>query len=1228
MRKRKLDLLGHVSKASLSISTLFNSDNIADGYVEGLFARGSCGDGLNVRLPALYLVDDIPVSRELPAVRSGTNEWEHLKGISLAPLSEVDLLIGSDVPAATEPLEVVPAPNAGEPYAVRTRLGWTVYGYKFRGQAVSVHRVAVLDEQVRRAFDVGFEDLGHCGQGLSCEDKIWMKSVSEGTRRLNGRYEICMPTRDILGDIPYTKLLAKRRAEGLRKKLLKNEVLCRGYVEGLRDMLLKGYAEEIPSAELEGSSWVWYIPHFEVLHPMKPGKVRMVMDCASKVRGMSLNEILLPGPTLGNEMLAVMFRFRLGEWAYAGDIEAMFHQVCVPKDQRDLLRFLWWAELEDPTSLREYRMRVHPFGACSSPSVAAYALLRSASDCPHISAAIRLKFEDCFYVDDCLSAGDSESDMREEVKVFKRICKYGGFNLGKFRSNFSLEAGENKEVEDGITKVLGLTWNTHSDKLSCPGILAVPTQGIFTRRRLLSLVASVYNPLGIADPLVLKGRLILQETLRLKGNNSWDAPFNSQFNSETVRWIGELSKLANLVIPRHVGGLESSQRKVQLHLFADASQRGHGAVAYLRNCELEVHCSFVWGKARVNPIKAVSIPRLELAAALLAARMRVKIEEIWKVTFREVYLWTDSMVVLKYLRNLSARFPTFVANRVSLIKEMSKLSEWHYVRSECNPADDASRAIQSERWLHGPTFLKLPESQWEMKEPDERGIELEIVEPRFAFHMVGVREHPLDIMAAYCSTWTKLKRMVSVWLLLKRCLSKKGERGHCVTAETMLSAETELLSFAQRQVYNREMELLSRERPIGKGSSLMRFDVMLRDGLLCVGGRLGRTDLSYDCKHPIILPASNRVTVLIIEDTHVKLGHLGENVVLAKLRERFWPIKGHSTVKRVLHRCILCRKMKRPVSSQKMADLHEYRVSGGKPAFTFTGVDCFGPLFVKVGRRREKRHGVIFTCLTMRAVHLELVHDLSSDAMVNAVCRFMARRGTVQTFVSDNGTNFVGARKDLLSLLTGSEVQREVLKRNVSWEFNTPTSSHSGGAWESLIRIVRRVLDVVIHDQCLSEDALRTVLCEAESAINSRPLTFISGDHRDLEAITPNKLLLLRDSHVPKQLTSKEEALSRKRWRQVQYIADAFWRRWTREYLSALQDRRKWPGQNRNMIVDDVVLMVDNTQPRCHWNLGRVVRVFTGVDGLVRNVEVLSHGKNFKRPVNKLILLLEKGDVL
>ena len=314
-----------------------------------------------------------------------------------------------------------------------------------------------------------------------------------------------------------------------------------------------------------------------------------------------------------------------------------------------------------------------------------------------------------------------------------------------------------------------------------------------------------------------------------------------------------------------------------------------------------------------------------------------------------------------------------------------------------------------------------------------------------------------------------------------------------------------------------------------------------------------------------------------------------------------------------------------------MADLPPDRIISDQPPFTNVGVDCFGPFMVKRGRGLIKRYGMLFTCLAVRAIHIEVVQNLEADSFINALRRFIARRGKPDEMRSDNGTNFKGGNRDLIESMRewnqNSKVHTFLLQHEMKWLFNPPAASHMGGVWERAIRSVRKVLNALLKEQALDDEGLQTLLCEVESIINGRPLTKVSDDPREYHAVTPNHLLLLRPNQcLPPGLFNKGDQYSRRRWKQIQYLADIFWKRWTKEYIPALQARPKWHNVKRNFEISDVVLVVDQVMPRGCWLLGRISEVRPGRDGLVRSVKVKTMRSELVRPIDKLCPLEAADD--
>ena len=377
-------------------------------------------------------------------------------------------------------------------------------------------------------------------------------------------------------------------------------------------------------------------------------------------------------------------------------------------------------------------------------------------------------------------------------------------------------------------------------------------------------------------------------------------------------------------------------------------------------------------------------------------------------------------------------------------------------------------------------------------------------------------------------------------------------------------------------------------------------------------------------KHPHIIPHQDHIADIIIREIH-EIAHQGVECTLSYLREHFWITKARSRIKRLISTCVTCKKLRGKPLVQKMADLPEVRVQCDKPPFNAVGIDCFGPFYVRIGRSEVKRYGCLFTCLSTRAIHLEKLCYMNTDSFINALRRFISRRGSPAKIYSDNGTNFVGAKVELEKNLQEVDellVQRFCLKMKIDWTFNPPGASHMGGSWERMIRTVRQVLSGLFNMHTrLSDEMLDTLFCEVESIVNSRPITKVSDSIDDAEPLTPNHILLLRGCPPVSPGSFSDGDLYRRRWRVVQHLADTFWCRWIREYLPELQKRSKWQESRRNVKVGDLVLILDESTPRGLWPMGLVTEVIVSQDQLVRSVRVKTKASTFLRPLSKIVLL-------
>ncbi|XP_067932950.1 uncharacterized protein [Watersipora subatra] len=394
-------------------------------------------------------------------------------------------------------------------------------------------------------------------------------------------------------------------------------------------------------------------------------------------------------------------------------------------------------------------------------------------------------------------------------------------------------------------------------------------------------------------------------------------------------------------------------------------------------------------------------------------------------------------------------------------------------------------------------------------------------------------------------------------------------------------------------------------------------------------------------KHPLIIPKASHIGHLLSKHYHEKIYHLGQRSTLAMIRDAgFWILNGTGQVKSLIRKCVGCARLRKPPQSQLMGQLPKERVEQ-TPPFTHVGMDVFGHFNVRDRRTELKRWGLLLTCMYSRAIHIELLEDLSSDALINALRCFMAVRGPVNTIHCDNGTNFVGAKNELYrhSQIANRELQNYLEDNSITFKFNSPDASHQGGSWERLIRSVRAVLNGMSlkYSKRLDSQTLRTAFFEAASIINSRPITAMGINNPEEHILTPNHLLTMKTKQLlapPPRNFSPDEIYGRKRWKMAQQFAEEFWTIWKAEYLQQMQIRQKWTNIQRNIKTEDIVLVKDENAPRCDWRIRIITDTISDADGLVRNVKVRLGNKyldktgrpleppvTLSRPIQKNVLL-------
>ena len=574
-------------------------------------------------------------------------------------------------------------------WAGKSPLGWVLHGRDFATSRNSLQFINLLiDSKAVSASDAEcpcqFDNLDRaCDPEALCpslDDEMTEKCMKESCTFTKGHYEIGLPWKQGCPDLPNNYEMALARLKSLGRRLKVDLELWDKYRAKIHDMVLKGHVIEIPEDSKCDECRVWYIPHHCIT-----SKFSVVFDCAAQFCGTSLNYQILQGPDNTNNLVDVVTRFRKNAVAVVGNVRAMFMQVRVKPVDQPFLRFLWWTD-DDPTkSPKKYQLTVHCFGLTRSPSVAGYALRRTAEDNRSQSSteAKQVVYRNIYVEDVLISVADSKRAV-VLVKELDSLLGSAGFELAKLSSNRPevLEAlpavrlvpclNEIRLYENEIPghRAVGLVWHPPSDVL---GVKVAELAHPCTRRGLLSPIMSIFDPLGIISPFLLPLKLLLQRLT--KSGLGWDAKIPEAEKLTWEKFLRALPKLGSISISRCFPGLTQSTKN-QLHVFSDPSNAGISAVCYLRTFVDGIcRASFIMGKSRVAPVKPLSTPPMELSAAVIAVRLARFVLRELDVSFDGTVFWSDSTTVLGYLHNTSKRRPIFETNRIKLIGELSTVHQ-------------------------------------------------------------------------------------------------------------------------------------------------------------------------------------------------------------------------------------------------------------------------------------------------------------------------------------------------------------------------------------------------------------------------------------------------------------------------------------------------------------------------------------------------------------------------
>lgn len=1194
---------------------------------------------------------------QLPNVRVNVSNRPKFVGLQLADPTyyepgDVDMVLGADVYGSLLLDGVIAGslePGRERPSAQNTALGWLLSGPIATSPIVTVERDTNISSlhlgvewDLRKFWQV--EEVGAANlltdAEKSCEDHFLTTHGRDGTGRYTVRLPFATAPETALGD---SRGAALRRLRHIQRRLNDQPDLLAQYDQFMNEYAALGHMRK---ADRPASGVAYYLPHhFVVKETSSTTRLRVVFDGSCKTSsGRSLNDVQLIGPRLQDDLAALVMRFRRHKVALTADITKMYRQICVHEDDRDYQRILWRGETD--AEVQEWQLTTVTYGMAASPFLAVRALQQLAKDEQQsFPRAARVVLSD-FYVDDLITGCDSSEDAVGLQRELADLLSRGGFELRKWSSNCEQTLNAIPQElrascqplhlnEDVPVRTLGLLWHPAGDWFTFQVAESACGDRV-TKRAILSVVARLFDPLGLLAPTVVVAKIIIQR-LWTSGLD-WDDEVTEPVLSTWLQYHRSLKSLENLQFRRWIGAQHGT--KLQFHGFADASETAYGGVVYVR-CQRpdgRVQVSLLTAKTKVAPLQQVTLPRLELCAAALLAKLFKNVMATFGLDVVDYTLWSDSQVALGWMRKEPRHWKTFVGNRVAAIQAITTPDRWKYVCSADNPADCLSRGVMPnelithELWMNGPKWLAAEQATWPVIEVHT---ETDLDERPAATSVLVSQVDGSEAETLIMHRWSSLLQLRYTTALICRfaynCRVHAENRryGH-VTASELHDALMLWIRRVQAAGFADEIRCCQRGNDLPSSSKLISLNPFIdQQGILRVGGRLRHATISRHAAHPAILPSDDHLTALIIDDAHKTLMHGGAQLMLAHIRQRFWIIGAKRRLRQYVHSCLVCYRQRPRCAVQQMGDLPKTRVTPGR-AFLRSGVDYAGPMAYvsRAGRgsRTEKGYVALFVCLSTKAVHLEFVSDLSSDAFSAAFRRFVARRGRCAELLSDNATNFVGAKRIhneiVHSRKHSEEVARLLASDGTEWRTIPPRSPHFGGIWEAGVRAVKHHLKRIVGAQLLTFEEFSTVLAQIEAVLNSRPLCALSDDPDDLDALTPGHFLIgCAPTVVPDRNFEDVPTNRLTRWQLTSQITQHFWRRWQREYLTTLQQRYKWATAADNVRVGQLVLLKDELLPPAKWKMARVTGTKPGDDGRVRVVELKHATGETTRAVTRICVL-------
>lgn len=1199
------------------------------------------------------------VTASLPTASIMRQSWNHMDGITLADpdfhkRGAIDMLLGADVYGHIIKEGLIKGPQ-GAPVAQSTRFGWILSGPTNSSTSGScIHGLHASREDPLHALLRRFWELDEIpatnSSPLSIEEQqCETQFATDHSRNETGRYIIRLPFKQSPELLGSSKAKATRLIHKLSNSFVTDSDYANAYSDFIAEYARLQHMTLLPNDSQPETPTSYYLPHHGIWRKNSlTTKLRVVFNGSSRTTsGISLNDVLHVGAKLQVDLFDVLIWFRQFRYVFSSDVEKMFRQILVHPDDRRFQQILW---IDHTQNLMTYQLNTVTYGLACAPFLALRTFQQLIQDEGSRFPLAVSPLNKGRYVDDIFGGADTLDTA--QVTQLNQLCMAGGFELRKWIANHPsvlssipsehrINTTSIRIDDDAYVPTLGLSWQPVSDHFHFT--FDTPASSVLTKRSVMSTIAKLFDPLGLVSPIIITGKLIIQELWLLKLD--WDDLLPDTASIKWNMFLESLQEMKSLAFPRWIGF--TTDGIIELHGFCDASQRALAAVVYARSSKGpdDIKVNLLCSKTKVAPLKRMTIPRLELSAAVLLTKLVSHVLKVLELERPTVYLWTDSSITHVWINNNPSRWREFVHNRVCFIQETIPQAIWGFVPGADNPADLSTRGLTPSqlstmsKWWNGPTWLHQSNSSWP-KNPHAKIISTQLEERQSMTATLSVQhKEPWDLLYKYSS----ITRLCRITALCQRTVSRfrklpSSSLDNPLSPDEIVKAQQFWIKTVQHAAFSREIHLLANEQTLPKSNALIRLTPFInREGLLRIGDRLQKSLLPDNSKHPMILPRVSPLSTLLIRDAHLKTLHGGTQLTLSYLRTHYWIIGGRVPIRTFILKCVKCARHRQQRAQQLMGQLPIERLTPSRP-FHNAGVDYAGPFPIRTWRGRNARsykaYIALFVCLSTSAVHLELVTDYTSEAFIAAYKRFTVRRGICASLTSDCGTNLKGADAELTKLFSAATHESNKLadllaNHGTRWKFIPPATPHFGGKWEAGVKSVKFHLKRVVGDAVLTYEEMTTFLTQVEAVLNSRPLAPLTDDSDDLAALTPGHFIMGCAPTVipePSLETIKTSHLSR--WQLTRHMLDCFWSRWSRECLSRYYASSKWNRVSPSMAIGTLVLVIDEQYPPTKWPLGRVIDTHPGKDGHVRIVTVRTHLSTFKRPIVKLCPLPITQDTL